>query len=64
MGSKTLRILFNKIDRFIKMIVEIYLVLLGYNCYDEIYDRIKYLLSKESRITNSINHHFARIRVD
>ena len=32
--------------------------------YDEIYDRIRYLLSKKSGITESINYNSARIRTD
>ena len=37
--------------------------MLGGGFYDEIYDRIKYLVSKKSIITNTINHNFARIRI-
>ena len=37
--------------------------MLGGGFYDEIYDRIKYLVSKKSGITNTINHNFARIRI-
>ena len=62
MGEKLLRICFDKIDGFIKIDDGIiYLVLLKYN---EIYDRIRYLISKKSGITNSINHNFTRIRID
>ena len=32
--------------------------------YNEIYDRIRYLLSKKSGITESINYNSARIRTD
>ena len=32
--------------------------------YDEIYDRIRYLLSKKSGITESINYNSARTRTD
>ena len=41
-----------------------YLVLFGSGWYDIIYNRIKYLISEKSGITNSINHNFARIRID
>ena len=33
-------------------------------CYDEICDRIRYLISEKSGITDSMNHNFARIRID
>ena len=32
--------------------------------YDKICDRIKYLISKKGGITDSINHNFARIRIN
>ena len=32
--------------------------------YCEIYNRISYLTGEKSSITNSVNHNFARIRVD
>ena len=37
-----------------------------FNCSwcDEICDRIKYLISEKSGITDSINHNFARISID
>ena len=41
-----------------------YLLLFGGGFYDEFFDRIKYFISKESGITDSINHNFARIRID
>ena len=31
---------------------------------DKICDKIKYLISKNSGITNSINHNFGKIRID
>ena len=62
MGTKPLRIQFDKIDGFIKIYVGVrYLVLLEYN---EIYDKIKYFVSKKSGITNNIDRNFARIRID
>ena len=59
-GEKQLRIWFDKTDGFIKINNGIkYKVLLK---YDEIYDRIRYLISKKSDIAKSISHNFARIR--
>ena len=65
MGSIPVRIRFDKIDGFIKIYDGIrYLVILGHSCFEEIFDRIKYLISEKSGITDSINHNFARIRID
>ena len=62
MGEKPLRIWFDKIDGFNKIDDGIrYLVLLKYN---EIYGRIRYLISEKSGIKDSINTNFARIRID
>ena len=32
--------------------------------FNKICDKIKYLISKKSGITNSINHNFGKIRID
>ena len=65
MGRKSLRIRFNKINGFIKSYEGIrYLILYNYKRYNAIYDKMKYLLSEKSGITDSINHNFARIRTD
>ena len=65
MISKQFRIRFYKIDRFIKIYDGIkYLVLLNCTWLDEIYDRIWYVISDISGITDSINHNFAKIRID
>ena len=65
MGSKPLRIWFDKIDGLIKVYDGIrYLVLLGHSWYDEICNSIKYLVSENSGIINSTNHNFARIIID
>ena len=32
--------------------------------FNKICDKIKYLISKKSGITNSINYHFGKIRID
>ena len=65
MVSKPLRIWFDEIDGFIKIYDGIrYLVILGHSWLDEICDRIKYLISKKSGITDSINYNLARIRIN
>ena len=65
MGSIPLRIKFNEIDGLIKIYNGIrYLGLFGGGFYDEMFDRIKYFISKKSGIKDSINHNFARIRID
>ena len=51
MGLISLRISFHEIDGFIKS-------------YDEIYDRIKYLISEKCSNTDSTNHNFVIIRID
>ena len=48
MGTKPLRIRFDKIDGFIKIYKGIrYLVLYDYERYNAIYDRIRYLISEK-----------------
>ena len=65
MVTVPLYIKFDKTDEFIKFYDGIgYLVLFGGGFYDEIFDRIKYLISKKSGTTDSINHNFVRIRID
>ena len=64
-GAKPLRITFDKIDGFIKIHDKIrYLVLFDYSYCDKICDKIKYLISEKSGITDSINHNLGRIRID
>ena len=66
MVPKSLRIRFDKIDGFIMVLdgkIE-HLVLFDYGLFDKICDKIKYLISKKSDITNSINYNFGRIRID
>ena len=41
-----------------------HLILFDYGLFDLICDNIKYLTSKKSGITNSINHNFGNIRID
>ena len=65
MGAKPLRIWFEKIDGFIKTSDRIrYLILFVLERYNAIHDKINYLMSEKSGITYSINHNFARIRID
>ena len=61
-----MRIRFGKIDGFIIYLdgkVK-HLILFDYGLFDLICDNIKYLTSKKSGITNSINHNFGNIRID
>ena len=39
-------------------------MILDHSWFDKICDSIKYLISEKSSITDSINHNFARIRID
>ena len=65
MGANPLCIWFEKIDGFIKIYDGIrYLVLFGPERYDVIYYRTRNLESEKSSITYSINHDFARMRID
>ena len=64
-GAKPMRIRFDKIHIFIKVHEKVrYLVLSEYSYCDKIWDKIKYLISEKSGITDSINHNFARIKID
>ena len=59
------RIRFDKIDGFIKIHEKNrYLALFDYSHYKKICDKIEYPLSEKSGIADSINHIFARIRID
>ena len=65
MGAKQLRIRFDEIDGLIKIYDGTrYFVLFGFGWYDAIYNRIRYLHSEKSGITDSSNHDFSRIRID
>ena len=64
-GSKPLRIRFDKIDGIIKIYDKTrYLTLFGTKKYDVVYDKIRYLISIKSGITYIISHYFAKIKVD
>ena len=66
MGPKQLCIIFDKIAGFVRVCEGEfrYLVLLNHGLFDKICDKIKYLLSEKSGITDSINHNFGKIRID
>ena len=55
-GSKPLRIIFEKIDGIIK-----FSVLFGTKKSDAIYDRIRYLINLKSSISYIFCHYFAKI---
>ena len=64
-GSKPLRIRFDKLDWFIRVYVGTwYLVLFGTEKYGYIYNRIRYLISIKSGITNAISHNYSKLKVD
>ena len=65
-GLKTLCISLDKIDRFITSLYGKikHLVLSDYGLLDKICDKIEYLISKSSGITNSVNYNFGKIRID
>ena len=44
--------------------LDIQLVLFDYSCCDIICDKIKYVISTKSGITDITNHNFTRIRID
>ena len=64
--SKPLRIRFNRIDGFIIVFdgKNKHLLLFDYGLFNKICDKVKYILSKECGIANSINHNFGKIRID
>ena len=71
MDAKPLRSRFNKVDEIIKIYNGIrYLELphsyneIYYRIYKAIFDRINYVIIEKSGIIDSINHNFARIRID
>ena len=65
MGAKPLRIRFDKIDGFIKINDKIkHLVLFDYSYCDKIRHKFRYLIREKSGITDSINHNFAKLRIN
>ena len=65
-GPKPTRIRFYKIDGFIIVCGGEfrYLVLFDYGLFDKICDKIKYVISEKSSITDSISHNFGEIRIN
>ena len=64
-GTKPFRIRFEKIDGFIRIYDGTrYLTFFGSEKYDDIYDRIRYLISLKSGITYIFSHYFAKSKVD
>ena len=65
-GPKPLCIRPDKIGQFIRVCGGEfrYLVLFDHRLFDKTCDKIKYLLSKKSAITDSINHNFGKIKID
>ena len=64
-GAKPLRIMFNKVDEFIRVYDgTTYLVLFGPEKYDAIYNRIKYVISQKNGITFVFSHNYAKIKID
>ena len=61
---KPLPIRYNKIDGYIKFHNKVRYLVLFDEWYNKICDRIKYLISESSGITDSINHNFGKIRID
>ena len=59
MVPKPLHIRFDKIDGFIRVRGSC-----DYRLFDKICDKVKYLISGKSDITDSINHNFGEIRID
>ena len=66
MGPKPLGIRFNKIDIFIRVCGGEfrYFLLFDHGLLNKICGKVKYLISKKSGITDSINHTFGKIRID
>ena len=64
-GSKPLRIRFDKIDGFIRIYDRTrYLTLFGSEKHNAIYDKIRYLISLKSGIIYIFSHYFTKIKID
>ena len=64
-GSKALRIRFDKIDWIVRIYDGTrYLTLFDTKKYDAIYDNIRYLISIKSGINYIFSYYFAKIKVD
>ena len=65
LGSKLLRVRFNKIDGFLRIYDGTrYLTLFATEKYDVIYDKIRHIISLKSGITYIFFHYCAKIKVD
>ena len=65
MSAEPLHIRVDEMEEFIEIYDgSRYLVLLDYWWFDKVCDSIKYLISEKSDIKDSINHSFAKIRID
>ena len=63
--AKPLRIRYDEINGFIKIQDRIkYLIFLYQDWFHEIGNRIKYHMNIKNGITDSINHNFAKVRID
>ena len=63
--AKPLLIRFDKTDGFIRVDDKTrYLVLLGSEKYDSIYNRIRYLIRVKSYVTYIISHNYAKMKAD
>ena len=56
--------MYDEINWFIKILLKIRHSVSYDEWCDKICDKIKYLISKKSGITNSINHNFTILRID
>ena len=61
-----MHIRFDKVDGFIRVRGGEFkhLILFDYGLFDKICDTIKYLISENGGITDSINYNFGKIRID
>ena len=63
--AKPLRIRFNETDGFIRAYDgSTYLLILVLEKYDVIYNRIRYLISLKSSMTDVFSHYYAKIKVN
>ena len=64
-GTKRLRIRFDKVDGFIRVYDRNrFAVLLGFEKYNAIYDRIRYLIGLKYSITLVYPYNFGKIKID
>ena len=64
-GAKPLRIIFDKVDGFIREYVKTkYLTLFSSEKFESIFNRIRYLLRSKSTILHIVSHNYAKIGID